>query len=91
MAGTLVSLVDYYTGLPALGGPSLYRAITPSDSVALNPVPKSIYVGGAGNIAVKGSDGNTATLAVTAGQTLALSPSYVMATGTTATGLVALN
>lgn len=67
--------------------PSSFANITTSDTV---PQPKTIgiYVGGAGNLVVKGSDGIQATLAVIAGQYVPGRFSFVMA-ATTATGLVA--
>lgn len=88
--GQLVTIVDD-AGNPAGAASSAYAAITPSDTVALSTTPKAIYIGGSGNLTVKGSNGISATFAVTAGQVVNIAPSFVMATGTTATGIVALN
>ena len=69
-------------------------AVTPSDTVPLSPSPSRwLYVGGAGNLAVKleGDTANAVTLtAVPVGALLPLSAVYVMATNTTATLIVAL-
>jgi len=69
-------------------------AVTPSDSnVDLTDIPRALFVGVAGNIALVGRDdtGNTGTvLAVTAGQLIPVMVRRVLATGTTATGIVAL-
>lgn len=67
-------------------------AITPSDSVELPFIPRGIYVGGAGNIAVKLLDDDNAVTLVgcLAGSILPIRPKNVMATNTTATNLVAL-
>lgn len=69
---------------------SEWAAITPSDSVRLERIPRAVFVGAAGNVVAKGANGVSATFAVVASQTLEIQPTYVMATGTTATGLVAL-
>lgn len=86
-------MTDPYTGLfegrvdyPA----SSFGPVTPSDGTPFAVTPKALFVGGAGNLIAKGSDGTSATFAVAAGQILPIRPQYVMATGTTATGIVAL-
>lgn len=66
---------------------SSYAAVTKSDTVALKPTV-CLFIGGAGNLVVKGSDGVTATIAVLAGQQLKGRFAYVM-DATTATGIVA--
>lgn len=71
---------------------SSFQAVTTSDSVRVSC--KAIYVGGAGNVAVS-PDGSTAATVFTAppvGSVLliALDQGRIMATGTTATVLVAL-
>ena len=64
-------------------------AITPSDSAAQQY--RSIYVGGAGNVAVKTLGGNTVTFtAPPVGTVLPVEVSQVLATGTTATLLIGL-
>lgn len=70
-------------------------AITPSDTADLASVPKAIYVGGGGDIAVIGVDApaNATGIifkAVPAGTTLPFRARRVLATGTTATNLLAL-
>lgn len=52
--------------------------------------PKSIFVGGAGNVIAVGKDGTSATFAALAGQILPICPASITASGTTATGLIAL-
>ena len=68
------------------------RAITPNDAADL-PLPgcRAIRVGGAGNVSVVDLTGvTTVLLAAFAGETLQAQVTRVNATGTTATGLVAL-
>lgn len=67
-------------------------AITPSDGADLDRFPKAIYIGGAGNvslIAIDDTDPVTFT-GLAAGSVLLVRARRVRATGTTATGLVAL-
>lgn len=68
-----------------------FAAITPNDSVEVDPKPKSLFIGGAGNLAVTGSDDVEVTFAVVAGQVLPIRPKLIKSTGTTATGIVALS
>lgn len=64
-------------------------AVTPSDSTDLTGV-RAIWVGGAGNLVLKGIDDSTAvTLVVPAGVLIPVFAARVMA-ATTATGVVAL-
>jgi len=66
-------------------------AIVPSDASPIDPLPKAIYVGAAGNLALRAVDSVAAvTIAVQAGQILPIRASHVLVGGTTATGLVAL-
>lgn len=67
-----------------------WGAVTPSDSTVFSPTPKGLYIGGAGNIALRGEDGVDVTFAVLAGVFLPLCPVRVLSTGTTATSIVAL-
>ena len=62
--------------------------ITPGAG-ALATVPTAIYVAGAGNLVVRGADGNDATFAVQAGAIVPIRPRYVLG-ATTATGIVGL-
>lgn len=76
--------------IQALSDPAQYAAaITPNDSTDLPQECRSVYVGVAGNIHLTTVGGSTVTLAVVAGM-LPISVRRVYATGTTATGLVAL-
>lgn len=67
-------------------------AVTPSDSTDLANGPcRAIYVIGAGNVNVNLASGGTAVLTgLTAGQTVEVNVSRVLATSTTATGVFAL-
>lgn len=73
-----------------LGSAKRWFPITPDGNTDLTTIPDAVYVGGAGDVVLKGSDGTNATFAATAGQVLPFSPTRVLATGTTATGLVGL-
>ena len=65
-------------------------AITKSDATII-PVTRAIYVGGAGNVAVRMANGTTATFtAAVVGQILPLAVDKVLDTGTTATVMLAL-
>lgn len=67
-------------------------AVTPSDSTDLDVQgSRGLWVGGAGNVAVITAQGDTVTFnGVAAGYLLPVAVSRVLATGTTATNLVAL-
>ncbi|PXX41093.1 MULTISPECIES: hypothetical protein [Burkholderia] len=68
---------------------STAAAITPSDTAA--QTYRAIYVGGAGNVAVKTTGGNTVTFtAPPVGTILPVEVQLVLATGTTATLLIGL-
>jgi hypothetical protein len=69
-----------------------FFAVTPSDSASLPNKPRALYVGTAGNLAIRNTtDGVTVTLVgVPAGSLLPVRPDRVMATGTTASNIVAL-
>jgi hypothetical protein len=73
-------------------------AVIPNDAADLVPPTgparptRGIMVGGAGNVVLVMADGSTATLIIPAtacGFMLSLSVNRIMATGTTATGIVA--
>lgn len=73
------------------GPASNFAPITPNDSTDLTFVTRTIYVGTGGNVAVVGPTGATAVFKnVFAGASLPIRVSRVLATGTTATDLVAL-
>lgn len=67
-------------------------AVVPHDSNALIDIPKALYVGGAGQVTMRGVDGGVdqAWKNVAAGTILPLRAQYVRATGTTATDILAL-
>lgn len=65
-------------------------AVTPSDATILQA--KALIVGGAGALVVEpATGGNTLTITAIAGQFLPINIRRVLATGTVATGIVALN
>jgi len=70
------------------GSSKNHASITPSDSTVYDPRPRALRIGAAGNVAVRDVDGTDITYAVSAGEVLAFSASRVLATGTTATGIV---
>lgn len=66
--------------------------IVPSDSVALPVASRAIYVGTAGNVRIRLVSGDLVTLTnVQAGSFYPIRVAQVLATGTTAAGLVALS
>jgi hypothetical protein len=69
--------------------PSDAVAVTPSDTTAVGFC--GLYVGGAGDVAIKGAGGVAVTFkAVPVGTLLKIQVAAVMATGTTATNIVGL-
>lgn len=66
--------------------------IVPSDTVPTREPYRHLAVGGIGDIVIKNADGTTATLKVIVeGEVFRdFAPSFIMATGTTATDLVGL-
>lgn len=64
-------------------------AVTPSDSTTFG-VTRALWVGGAGTITVVFADGSTATFSGVGGVLLPFRVVKVMATNTTATGIVAI-
>ncbi len=78
--------VPSYSDAPAQD----YASITPSDATVLSPPCRRVYCGGAGNLALVSPRGGAATFAVAAGQMLDVNASKILATGTTATLLVAV-
>lgn len=66
-------------------------AVTPSDTVDLTVVAKSLYVGGPGDVRIQPAGGGAAvTLTAHPIGYLPVQVSRVLATGTTATAIVAL-
>lgn len=68
------------------------RAVVPNDVAALPFVPKGLYVGEGGSIALRGSgdDADSVWTNVPAGSVLPIRASHVRATGTTAGAILAL-
>lgn len=79
----------------AFGADDCY-AVTPADATdlpfAIQPMgTRALYVTGAGNVAVNLAGGGTAVLTgLVAGQIVIISVTRILATGTTATGILAL-
>lgn len=74
-------------GGPAIGG----FTVTPSDATVFSQPTRSLWVGGAGNVAVRMLDGTTPIFtAVAAGALLPIRVDKVLSTGTTATLIVGL-
>ena len=65
--------------------------VTPSDTTDLPEVTRAIYVGQSGDLRVRMQDGTTVTFTATqAGAIYPLRVAQVLATGTDASGIVAL-
>lgn len=64
--------------------------VTKSDTVALDPPPRSLYVTGAGDVSFIGDDGVTDTWTVPANFIIPVRIKQVLAAGTTATGIHAI-
>lgn len=67
-------------------------SVTPHDTNALAFVPRAVWVGGAGNIAVRlpGDAADVTIQNVSAGTLLPIRPTHIRATGTTATNMIIL-
>lgn len=66
-------------------------AITASDATILSPICRGLYVGGAGNVAVRMLDASTPIFTgVPAGTLLPIQIDKVLLTGTSATSLIGL-
>jgi hypothetical protein len=67
-------------------------AVTPHDSNALIDIPKALYVGAGGDIAMRGVNGTADQIwkNVPTGTILPFRAQYVRSTGTTATSILAL-
>jgi len=68
------------------------RAVTPSDGAALvGGQCRAFYIGGAGDLSIVTASGNIVTfVGVTVGTILPVAATFVRATGTTATNIVAI-
>lgn len=67
-------------------------AVTASDTLELNPIPKALYVGTGGNVVVRGmgASADVTFRNVASGQVLDVRARLVKATGTTAADIVGL-
>lgn len=74
-----------------LGAPGVkWYAVTPNDNTDLNPIPRALYVGVAGDLALVGIDGVSATFVAAPVGYHPLRPYKVLSTGTTATNIIAI-
>jgi len=72
-------------------GPAIrWTAVTPDDAAALDPMPRALFVGAAGTLTLEDRTGSIVTWTVMDGQFLPVAPLRIRATGTTASGIVAL-
>lgn len=76
----------------SLDGPATHGfAVTPSDATPLAETTRALFIGQAGNVAVTFASGASATFAgLAAGTILPVRVTSVLATGTTASDLIAL-
>ena len=83
-------IYESYDG--ALDGPAIGNvAVTPNDTADLDQISRTLYIGGAGNVAVVAKDGTTATyVGLPVGTFLTVRARRVMATGTTASNIVSM-
>lgn len=70
--------------------PSGLIAVNPDDAQDLPQASRGINVAQSGDVRITAVDGTTATVAISAGIIFPIRASRVWATGTTATGIVAL-
>ncbi len=86
------AIEDYKFGTGPLGSAEDFAAVTPSDGTDLTFRCRALYIGVTGNVSVLALDGSTAVVfqAVPAGSVLMIRTARVRATGTTATGIIAL-
>lgn len=84
---------EFYANLQSVLTPSEDPfEVTPNDSTDLAAIPKALYIGGAGDIVLiaKDSDSSVTFVGVPAGTQLQVRAKRILATGTTATNIVAL-
>ena len=67
-----------------------WTAVTPDDAAILDPMPRALFVGTGGALALEDRTGSVVVWTVGDGQFLPVAPMRVHATGTTASGLIAL-
>ena len=90
-AATLEAQAAQEAATRKLGTARRWFAITPDGNADLPVIPDAVTCEGEpGDVVLKGDDGENATFYFAKGQTRPLSPSRVLATGTSATGLIGL-
>ena len=65
-------------------------SIAPNDGADLTDIPRAIWIGTGGNVALAMASGNVTLMNVADGTLLPVRPSRVRATGTTASNIVGL-
>lgn len=87
-----MSMSDPFESLaPGLESPATGAVhVSPSDTVNLATVSRALNAGTSGSVQVTMLDGGVVSLTIAAGSVLPVRVTRVWATGTTATGLVAL-
>lgn len=65
-----------------------WAAIVPNDGADLADLPKALRFNVGGTVVLRGQDGIDVSFTVSDGETLPVRPIRVLATGTTATGIV---
>jgi hypothetical protein len=87
MAVTIEDRSGDGSGEPAKGG----FEVNPNNTTVFTEMPRALYVGGAGNLAVVMHDGTALTFTgVTAGSFLPIRVRQVKSTGTTASAILGL-
>ena len=82
-------MTDFFSGDQTLPSSTNYANITPADGADLAYIARSFIIGVAGNLKVRTPYGTDVTIAVPVG-VIPIQAKRVFATGTTATGIVAL-
>ncbi|MGI3164973.1 spike base protein, RCAP_Rcc01079 family [Pseudooceanicola sp. 200-1SW] len=83
---------DYAKSYPSrISSGTHHAAVVPSDTDDLLPPPRSLYVGTGGDLAIRDAAGNVAVRKnVAAGSEISFEAARVMATGTTASDILAI-
>jgi hypothetical protein len=84
---------DFQTFSDSASGPAMRAAaVVPHDAEPLPAIPKALYVGTGGTVALRGAGGGADVLFknVASGSYLLVRAQYVRATGTSAADIVAL-
>lgn len=85
-------MIDHFAKhSPGLESPANYlKEVIPSDTTDLAYVSRALNVAVSGTVRLTTIGGDTATVTVAAGSTFPVRASRIWATGTTATGIVAM-